>query len=155
MTSRSRSRLSPTGARPPLPERLLVEPLTGAETEEELVREQDRCRRRRVSHLDRVGAMQHRRHPGPDLERVGGVGDRPGRRPGVAGVALTAGPGLEVVRQHRGAEPDRLGDLGVADHLAAAFVAAVTDFVENTEPIHLDEPQWRAALTARSPSSQS
>ena len=32
-----------------------------------------------------------------------------------------------------------------------AFVEAVTDFVETTEPMHLDEPQWRAALTAGRP----
>ena len=29
-----------------------------------------------------------------------------------------------------------------------AFVEAVTDFVDDTEPMHLDEPQWRAVLTA-------
>ena len=32
-----------------------------------------------------------------------------------------------------------------------AFVEAVTDFMTSTEPMHLDEPQWRAALTAGPP----
>ena len=30
----------------------------------------------------------------------------------------------------------------------SAFVEAVTEFVDTTAPMHLDEPQWRAALTA-------
>ena len=29
------------------------------------------------------------------------------------------------------------------------FVETVTDFVQTTEPMHLDEPQWRATLTRR------
>ena len=33
----------------------------------------------------------------------------------------------------------------------AAFVDAVVEFVDGTEPMHLDEPQWRAALTAGPP----
>ncbi len=45
---------------------------------------------------------------------------------------------------------DRAGHFPHADE-PERFVDAVVDFVESTAPMHLDEPQWRAAMTAGPP----
>ncbi len=64
--------------------------------------------------------------------------------PGHAHAAHKAIPGSRLVTFERAGHFPHVEE-------PAAFVEAVTDFVESTEPMDLDEPQWRAALTAGRP----
>jgi pimeloyl-ACP methyl ester carboxylesterase len=61
-------------------------------------------------------------------------------------------PVHHAIAAHQALEGSRLMVFERAGHFPhtdepARFVLAVTDFVEATEPMHLDEPQWRAILT--------
>ena len=61
--------------------------------------------------------------------------------PGHATAAHEAIPGSRLVLFERAGHFPHVEE-------PAAFVEAVTDFVDGTEPMDLDEPQWRAVLTA-------
>ena len=97
------------GAGPAPPERLLVESLAGSDAEEEATFEHDRRRGRRLGDGDRMRPVDHRRHAGSHLDRVGGVGDRADRGPDVARLALPARPRLQVIADHRRLEAGGLG----------------------------------------------
>ena len=70
-------------AGPALGEGLLVEPLAGADAEEESFVEHDSRRGCGVGDIDRGVAVDDRRDPGSDLELLGRVGERPEHGPGV------------------------------------------------------------------------
>ena len=90
-----------TGSRPSLAERLLVQPLTRPDAEEEAVLQHHRSRTSGLSDGDRGRAVHHGAHPCADLQLFRGIGDRADHRPHVPGVSLVTNPRLEMVADHR------------------------------------------------------
>ena len=67
-------------------------------------------------------------------------------------------PGRARPRGARGAPGSRLVIFESSGHFPHTeeperFVEALTDFIDTSEALELDEPQWRALLTAGPPSS--
>ncbi len=90
--------------RPPLTHHVLVQPLAGAEPEEEATRHHHLDGRSCVRDGERVQAVNGRGHPGADAQRRRRARDPAEHRPHERAVALLRNPGRDVVRDHRGAE---------------------------------------------------
>ena len=104
-------------ARPALRVRLLVESLAGPDAEHEPPPEQHRRRCRGVRHVDRMVPRDHRGHAHTDLDAIGLAGDRADGRPHMSRMSLRGSPRLQMVGDHHGVEPDRVGPAGVANEL--------------------------------------
>ncbi len=123
-----------TGGRPSFAERLLVQPLAGADAEEATTLEQDRGRGRSLRDRDRVRPVEHCRHAGADLDPVGGVRARADGRPDVWRVPLCHDPRMEVVGDHRRREAGRLRELGRGDEYGAVVLLATPNPVIGSTP---------------------
>jgi hypothetical protein len=76
---------------------VLVQVLSGAETEQEAARHERRARRRRLGDDGRVDADERARDPGSQLKPLGRLRDRPDHRPDERALALRVDPGVVVV----------------------------------------------------------
>jgi hypothetical protein len=106
------------GGRPAVAVHGLVEPLAGADAEEEPARHHRRCRRGRVGDDRRVRADRRARHRGPDPDALGDLRDRAEHAPHERRLPLPQRPRVEVVGDRDEGEAGLLGPARRVDQQA-------------------------------------